>query len=175
MLTVAHATPLAWPKPRHKPRYGDDTTYALAAEWLKDCVTVADWGGARGYFKQFLPAAVRYTSVDGTRHHDGVDIVADLADYHEPSDGILLRHVVDMTFDWPAVLANALNAFRYRLVVVTCWEAAVETHVARTEHGWPVTHFNPDQLRTFMGHLLVRDDLVQTTHPERVYYLERAR
>jgi hypothetical protein len=174
MLSPAYCvTPTAWHKPHHKPRYGDDRTYRLAADWLQACPTVADWGGARGYFRRFLPATVRYLCVDGTRHADGVDVLADLTTYHLPSAGILLRHVIDMTLDWRTVLANALEAFTVRLVVITWTPECDRTQVAYIEHGWPVTYFNPADLRAAMGRVLVYDQAIQTTQPERLYFCQR--
>lgn len=172
-MTPTHRTPAPWAKPRHKPRYGTDDTYRLAAEWLGVCADVADWGGARGHFRTFLPPSVRYLSVDGTAHHDGVDVLADLATYRMPSRGILLRHILDMTFDWRAVLRNALDCFEERLVVITWTPDVPVTAVQRLEGAWPVTYFNPDDLRAAMGPLLVGEQAIQTSHPERLYFLER--
>jgi hypothetical protein len=153
--------------------YGADETYRLAADWLRDCPTVADWGGGAGYFGRFLPELVQYTVVDGTEQGDG-QVLADLTTYHEPSDGILLRHVLDNTPDWQPILHNALAAFRQRLVVITFTPSAPTTHIARVKSGWPIWSFNPDDLMLAMGALLVRFEFVPTSHPERVYFLERS-
>ena len=173
------------PRPWHLPgklRYGAADTYRLAADWLQTCPTVADWGGGTGFFRPFLPNSVRYTRVDGTQQPDrmaraltgnDVQVLADLTTYREPSDGILLRHVLDNTDEWQPILANALTAFRQRLVVVTYTPAATMTTVVRHEHGWPVRHFDHEDLIGAMGSLLVRFAFVPTSHPERVYYLER--
>jgi hypothetical protein len=58
-------------------------------------------------------------------------------------------------------------------VVVTFTPAARVSHVARLKSGWPIWHFNPADLRREMGEYLVSDELLLTSHPEHIYYLER--
>ena len=173
-MTVAtdrpHVTPIAWPY--DEAQYGAFETYRRAAAWLGWCGDVADWGGAGGAFGKWLPFKVAYRNVDGTLQRPG-SVLADLTDYHEPSDGILLRHVLDNTPEWEPILANALAAFRSRMVVVTFVPEGPETNRITRKSGWPYWQFNPDDLRAAMAPFLVRDEAVQTTHPERVYYLQR--
>jgi len=163
-------TSLAWPRTLYQ--YGAEETYRLAAEWLKDCATVADWGGAAGCFRDYLPASVEYTLVDGTVQ-SAEQVLANLTTYRESSDGILLRHVLDNTHEWEPILFNALASFRKRMVVVTFTPDAAFTHRREKKNGWPIWLFNPADLEREMGALLIRDEEVSTTHPERVYYLER--
>lgn len=168
---MPHAvTAIPWPRTLYQ--YGAEETYCRAAEWLKCCATVADWGGAQGYFRTCLPASVQYTLVDGTRQADE-QVLANLLIYREPSDGILLRHVLDNTHEWQPILANSLQSFRQRMVIVTYTPYVAVTRRIERKNGWPEWWFNPDDLRRAMGELLVRDEAVQTTHPEHLYYLER--
>lgn len=177
--STTFVTPRPWGRLLQHRQYGTLDTYRLAAAWLAECESVADWGGGAGFFRTCLPTWTRYTVIEGTHQADthavgrDIQVLADLVIYREPSDGILLRHVLDNTDAWLPILRNALSAFRLRLVVVTFTPDAEETAVAKIKSGWPVRHFNPADLRREMGDLLVRDDVVQTTHPERVYYLER--
>ncbi len=161
-----------WRRSLQHPRYATAETYHRAAWWLQDCPTVADWGGSTGFFGTCLPKTVAYTVVDGTEQGPG-QILADLTTYHEPSDGILLRHVLDCTADWRPILANALAAFRQRLVVITSTPAAAVTAIVHIKSGWPIWQFNPDDLRAVMGDLLVLEATIETSHPEHLYYLER--
>lgn len=163
-----------WKQRRPAGQYGTDDTYRLAAVWLAVCATVADWGGAAGRFREFLPDTVQYTLVDGTLQTDQWPIIlADLRTYRRPSDGILLRHVLDNTVEWIPVLTNALIACQQRLVVITFTPDATQTHVVKVKAGYPITHFHPRDLRTAMGPWLRHEEQVHTSHPERVYYLER--
>jgi hypothetical protein len=166
-------TPVPWHPSLQHPQYGPGDTYALAARWVQACPTVADWGGGFGVLQTYLPATTQYTVVEGTRHGPRAHVLADLATYHAPSDGIVLRHVLDNTPRWADVLANALAAFRQRLVIVTFTPAALETRIAHLKSGWPIWHFHPGDLRRAMGRCLVADVSVPTSHPEHVYYLER--
>lgn len=171
-MTYEYVTPKPWR--RFKPLFGSVETYHLAADWLKDCPTVADWGGASGYFGTCLPVSVRYTVVDGTRQPSLAPyVLADLTRYAEPSDGILLRHVLDNTEHWQTILANALMAFRQRLVVITFTPDVKVTQRTENLCCWPRWLFNPQDLVDRMQPFLVRYEFVRTTHPERVYYLER--
>lgn len=170
-MTAATAAP--WSRKHlQRPSYGSQETYRLAANWMRPCATVADWGGAGGYLGRFLPDGVTYQVIDGTTQCDG-SVLADLAHYREPSEGIVLRHVIDNTPDWRAVLINALDAFQQRLAVITFTPDAPVTRVAKIKSGWPVWTFNPADLMAVMGPLLVSWEDVRVTHPERVYYLER--
>jgi hypothetical protein len=71
------------------------------------------------------------------------------------------------------VLANAVESFQRRMVVVTFTPDAPVTSLAKFKSGWPVWHFNPEDVRKRMGYFLVREEQVHVTHPERIYYLER--
>jgi len=177
---VNHATKIPWETKVKGSRYGTDDTYRMAAMWLKGCMVVADWGGAQGHFRQFLPKHARYRLVDGTKQVEGT-VVADLATYTEPSDGILLRHVLEMTDDWRQVLQNAVNAFQYRMVVVTFTPHVPKTKVVTHHLTWPVYHFNHDEdliplMQPFIKKVVDgtwKDEHFRKSIPERVYYLER--
>ncbi len=171
-VAAGYVTAAPWRASLQHPQYGTRDTYRLAAAWLQHCPTVADWGGSTGFFGTCLPAGVRYTVVDGT-HQVAGQVLADLATYHAPSAGILLRHVLDMTPQWALVLQNALRAAQERVVVVTFTPPVADTHVVHVKSGWPIWHFNPDDLRAVMGAWLVDDETLMTTHPEHVYYLAR--
>lgn len=179
---TTYATQVPWVKPG-KTRYGIEASYRAAAAWLSPCATIADWGGGAGQFRRYLPPWHRYTLVDGTDQGVRRQVIVDLVGYRVPSDGILLRHVLDCTFDWRAVLASACAAFRRRLCVVTFTPAAEATVVDHRIGAWPVTHFAEADLRAAFadGRAHLADVVVvrpgpdeQQYAPERVYCLERA-
>jgi hypothetical protein len=172
-MRLSCATVSPWhEKTLQHPSYGSEETYRLAAHWMRPCSEVADWGGSAGYLRRFLDPGTRYHVVDGTAQCEGTT-VADLANYREPADGIVLRHVLDNTPEWERVLANALAAFRTRLAIVTFTPDAPVTTIGKMKSGWPVWHFNPADLIALMGSALVAFEEVRVTHPERVFYLER--
>lgn len=170
---TVHVTPQPWAGGLVHDAYGAPHTYRLAAEWLGECAHVADWGGAGGAFGRYLPAAVRYTVVDGTVQGTPGQVLADLTSYRVPSDGILLRHVLELNDRWRDILANALAAFRRRLVIVTFTGDAPVSQRLKMKSGWPVHVFRTDEIRLALGPHLVRDLAVQTTHDERIYFAER--
>lgn len=172
-MTPAFVTPAPWAGGLVHPMYGTADTYQMAAEWLKDCADVADWGGGTGMFRNYLPATVRYAIVDGTLQSTEQRLV-DLEQHAEPADGILIRHVLDINLGWREILDNAVKAFRRRMVVITFTPDRAESRVMKMKSGWPVIHFNPADIRERLRPFLVRDEVVQTSHPERVYFLERA-
>jgi hypothetical protein len=96
-------------------RYGDETTYRMAAEFFADVDLVEDWGCGSGGFRLFRPSG--YVGIDGSRN-PFVDVVADLAAYTSRSDGILLRHVLEHNPQWEQILANALRSFQRKLCVI---------------------------------------------------------
>lgn len=167
-----YVTPAQWKPSLQHPFYATEETYRLAADWLKDCPTVADWGGSTGFFGTCLPASVKYTVVDGTAQVEG-QVLADLTTYREPSDGILLRHVLEINTEWRTILRNAIQAFRQRMVMITHTPAAPDTVTVKYKSGWPILYFNPDDLAVEMGDRLVRCEYAMTSHPEMLYYLEK--
>lgn len=96
--------------------YGDTITYKKAADFLSDCETIEDWGCGTAYFKKFVPR-VKYIGVDGSRSKF-CDVLVDLQSYTSSVDGILMRHVLDLNYNWKAVLDNALKSFKKKFVLI---------------------------------------------------------
>jgi FkbM family methyltransferase len=98
--------------------YGDDTTYKLGANFLKDCKTVEDWGCGTCYFSNFIDS-VAYKGIDGS-YSKFVNEIHDLATYVSPikPDGLFMRHVIEHNPDWKTVLNNALKSFGKKFVLV---------------------------------------------------------
>ena len=96
-------------------KYGDRTTYLMAGAFLADCEEVEDWGCGRGGFRQYCTG--RYVGIDGSQT-PYADKVVELGAYRSSVDGVLLRHVVEHNYDWPAVLEAAVASFRRKLCLV---------------------------------------------------------
>lgn len=173
-MTAPFVTPAPWKASLQHPLYATEDTYRLAADWLKDCPTVADWGGSTGFFGSCLPPSVEYTVVDGTVQLTD-QVLADLLTYREPSDGILLRHVLEINVEWRTILRNALSAFRQRMVVITHTPSDTPTTYVKHKSGWPIHNLNTDDVMEEMGHSLVRVMAFKSSHPETVYFAEKAR
>lgn len=168
-------TNIPWETDVKGTKYGQEESYIEAAKWLEPCASVADWGGGRGHFQRFLPPTTRYQVVDGTEQVPD-QIVADLSTYREPSEGILLRHVLEMTPDWKDVLTNAIEAFQKRLVIVTFTKSVRSTKQWRHHLAWPVYRFNhAEDLIPSMRPYLVAEPICfpHRLFPETVYLLEK--
>lgn len=116
---------------------GDDETYRLGAQWLEG-LHVSDWGCGLGWMRKYVPADL-YTGIDGTPSRYA-DIVADLADFIHPTQGLFMRHVLEHDERWPAILDNALKSFGTRMFLVLYTPLVEETHV----HLWEPTLHVPE-------------------------------
>lgn len=92
---------------------GPEDSYVLGAAWLRGLRT-SDWGCGTGWSRRYFPDDL-WTGVDGTGGARQKVIIADLATYREPSEGIFMRHVLKHNEDWRTVLANALQSFQKRM------------------------------------------------------------
>jgi hypothetical protein len=132
--------------------YGPPATYIEAAALLdKKEWTVADWGcgccAAKSYFSR-----AKYVGIDGSPGF--ADKVADLREYREPSDGILLRHVLEHNYDWPVILKNALAAAKRRLVVILFLPMKRYTELyAITGDGIPALNISEEVFKSILPHV----------------------
>ena len=78
--------------------------------------TIEDWGCGTAYAKRFV-ASSHYVGVDGSGS-DYCDVKADLQDYHSDTDCIFMRHVLEHNWGWRSILRNAVDSFRYRMVLI---------------------------------------------------------
>jgi hypothetical protein len=157
--------------PPHAPQYGAVDTYRLAAAWLDGHGDVYDWGCGGRFAEQFF-ARSRYVGIDGNAGDD-------LAQVQLDCDSILMRHILENNPErWCEILDNALRSFRRRMTLVMFTAFADTTHVYKTEQyeSGPLSYlrFRKRDLTDLMGPLLVQEQSVLTTHPEHIFYLERA-
>lgn len=163
-MTPAFVTPQPWAGGLQHDSYGPADTYRRAAEWLRECGLVADWGGAGGAFGAYLPAGVRYRVIDGTQQ-SAEQTLADLTIYRAPAEGILVRHVLEINPEWPRIVDNLLASFEHRAVIVT-----YTPPFTKVKSGWSVAPVALEALRAQIAAMLVRDEAVGFEH---VFYLER--
>lgn len=100
---------------------GDETSYAMGTEWLRNCSFVEDWGCGTGCFSRLMKAVnpqARVIGLDGSPR-DGaieVDLVHHLSQIRP--DGIFMRHVLEHNWRWREILDNALQSFKLRMALV---------------------------------------------------------
>lgn len=141
-----HYADLVNPEP-----YGEDTSYMAAADWVRGCVTIEDWGCGKGWLQQFCDPAA-YIGVDGSQS-PFADVVADLVEPRSQVEGIVLRHVLEHDYRWYTILRNAVDSFTRRLCIVLFTPLVKDTQVLQTEPDYddvPVIAF---QLTDITRHL----------------------
>jgi hypothetical protein len=147
--------------------YGDSESYRIGAEYLRDCVTVEDWGCGKGWFSKFRTHG--YVGIDGSRSPFASQ-VADLVEYSSSVDGIFMRHVLEHNYDWKRILHNALRSFRSRMVLViyTPWSTGETKEIVFIERvGVPEISFNRDDIVVFLAAL--EWELVELASPATIY------
>lgn len=159
-------------------KYGNTVTYQLGADFLSDMPEVEDWGCGTGGFKRLYHG--KYTGLDGSAN-PFVDKVVDLTNYRSVVDGIYMRHVLEHNYEWPKVLANAVNSFRKKfcLVIFTPFVEQTKEIAHNAKHGVDVPDiaFNRADIEKFFEGLKWRlDDNLKTRtgyQVEHVYYVEK--
>ncbi len=96
--------------------YDEETSYRLGMAFLDGHGTIEDWGCGTGYAKKFVTTS-KYVGVDGS-NSDYCDVKADLQDYHSDTECIFMRHVLEHNWGWRAILRNAVDSFRHRMVLI---------------------------------------------------------
>ena len=138
----SHYTDLIEPEP-----YGDLRSYELAAEWVKGCATVEDRGCGKGWLRQFIDPNA-YIGIDGS-NSPFADGMADLTEYVSECEGIVLRHVLEHSYEWTKILDCAVASFTRRLIVILFTPLVDVTQVLMTEPDYddvPVIAFEPHDL-----------------------------
>lgn len=165
--------------------YGDDKSYILGADWLKDCTMVEDWGCGMGFLRTLVPPD-RYWGVDGT-HSPFADLVVDLTQYRSQTPGLFMRHVLEHNWEWEKVLDNALASFTKRMVLILFTPMGVERTYSIPEfegHGEipvpSISFLHADLVRHFDGAPGINWSWVRISSrtmfgAEQIYYLEKTR
>lgn len=133
--------------------YGDTATYALGADFLKDCKEIEDWGCGKGWFRAFVPESIKYTGVDGSENKF-VDKVVDLEKYTSKVEGIYMRHVLEHNYEWKKVLQNAVDSFTKKMVLVVFTpfsEGKTEQIDFIHSVGVPDMSFSQEELEEVLG------------------------
>ena len=153
------------PKP-----FGESESYQIGARFLEDCENIEDWGCGMGWFSKFRKNG--YVGIDGSTSPFASKIV-DLEEYTSSVDGVFMRHVLEHNYRWKLILANALESFQKKMVVVvfTPWSSGVTQEISFVNRiGVPNIAFNKqdfiDSLEGFEW------DLIELTLSNTMFGLE---
>jgi hypothetical protein len=133
---------------RAREPYGDQASYEMAAEWVSGCDPIEDWGCGKGWLRTVLDNPDAYVGIDGS-YTPFAHKFTDLTTYTSKAQGIVLRHVLEHSHQWPAILANALESFTKRLCIVLFTPLADETVLLHTEPDYddvPVYSFKLEDI-----------------------------
>lgn len=110
-------------------QYGSHDSYQVARNWLDfPGWTVEDWGCGCAYARKFFTMS-KYIGIDGSKN-DFADICQeDVIERKSTPEGIMLRHVLEHNERWKELLANALNCFQRRMVIVFFIDFGPETKI----------------------------------------------
>lgn len=126
--------------------FGETTSYELGVEWLADCERIEDWGAGAGFFSTLVQPD-RYVGIDGSRGPK-TSVIVDLTEHRSETPGLFMRHVLEHSYDWAAILDNALASFTERMFLVLFTPLADETHDTEFEDppGVPNLSFRLEDL-----------------------------
>lgn len=95
-------------------RYSQTVTYEKAANFLKDCHEIEDWGCGAGGFLLYRPDAI---GIDGSDTIFATKKFIDLSTYINICESIHIRHVFEHNYKWKDILYNALKSATNKLVI----------------------------------------------------------
>ena len=112
--------------------YHDPSTAKAAGQFLNqhDIVSVEDWGCGFGGFQEYIGSHQNYIGLDGSQTQYAAKIV-DLENYMSSVDAIHMRHVLEHNPAWLAILKNAVNSFKKRMVLTIFTPFQAETSILR--------------------------------------------
>jgi hypothetical protein len=111
-------------------------TFTLAAEYLKDCSNIEDWGcGPICYFKNFVNDNIVYVGIDGSMSL--TNNKHDLSTYVSKTEGLVMRHVLEHNelSVWEKILANALQSFTKKMCLILFTPFSNETTILNRNEG----------------------------------------
>jgi glycosyltransferase involved in cell wall biosynthesis len=154
--------------------YGDDTTYKKGMAFLDGRGTIEDWGCGAAYAKLFVKES-KYIGIDGSQS-TFTDQVVDLRNYTSKTDCIFMRHVLEHNHDWRNILANAVNSFTKRMVLIVFTPFAEQTKQIAKWSDIPDISFRKADLTEFFQHLKYIEESLETDteyKTEHIFYIEK--
>ena len=154
--------------------YGDDTTYQKGMAFLDGHGSIEDWGCGTAYAKNFVKQS-KYIGIDGSQS-DFTDKVVDLKEYTSETDCIFVRHVLEHNYSWRKILANAVNSFNKRMVIIIFTPFADETRPIANWSAIPDISFKKEELIEFFQQFKYSEESLQTDtqyKAEHIFYIEK--
>jgi SAM-dependent methyltransferase len=154
--------------------YGDDTTYKKGMAFLDSHGTIEDWGCGAAYAKLFVKES-KYIGIDGSQS-TFTDKVVDLRKYASNTDCIFMRHVLEHNHNWSNILANAINSFNKRMVLIVFTPFADQTQQIANWSDIPDISFRKEDLTEFFKHLKYAEESLETDtqyKSEHIFYIEK--
>jgi hypothetical protein len=156
--------------------YGDDTTYQKGIAFLDGYGTIEDWGCGTAYAKNFVKGS-KYIGIDGS-HSNYADKVVNLVEYTSETDCIFMRHVLEHNYNWRKILANAVNSFTKRMVLIIFTPFTEETRqIAFNQHPrMPDISFRKEELIEFFKQFNYHEESLETDtqyKTEHIFYIEK--
>lgn len=155
--------------------YGKETTYHEGVSFLDGHGGIEDWGCGGGGFRAFVKNS-SYVGIDGSPG-PYTDKVVDLEEYKSDTECLFMRHILEHNYNWKKVLANALESFKKRMVLVIFTKFADEETVNGVDgHGRPTISLNKKELTDCFGDIKWEEKYFESESPvshETVFYLEK--
>lgn len=120
--------------------------------------------------------ATTFLAGAGDTVEDWGSLAADLQDYISDVDGVLLHHVLEHSWGWRRILANAVSSFRHRLVLVVSTPVGDSEMRLDNEQPIPALQLPIHEIRNAFNGMTVREEIITAESgigTETVFYVER--
>lgn len=154
--------------------FGDDTTYRTGIAFLDGHGPIEDWGCGTAYARRFVTRSA-YTGLDGSASRFS-DKTVDLRTYRSETACLFMRHVLEHNHEWQSILANAIESFRNRMVLIIFTPFGEQTRQISSSFGIPDIAFRKEDLTKLFDHLQYREESLVTATLygfECIFYIER--
>jgi SAM-dependent methyltransferase len=154
--------------------YDADQSYRRGLAYLDGRGMVEDWGCGTAIAKRFLRKSP-YVGIDGSSS-GFEDKLADLQQYRSQADCIFMRHVLEHNYGWRLILANAVQSFRRRMVVVVFTPFAGHEHKIGENDGIPDLSLRREDVVAFFKTLRFTEETLESATEygsEHIFYVER--
>lgn len=160
--------------------YGDETSYRKGVEFLDGPWIIEDRGCGTAWARRFVKRG-RYIGIDGSWSMH-CDQVADLRTYRSSADAVLMRHILEHSYDWKLILENALASFQRKFALILFTPFSNRTQVIQMskvgggDQQVPDLSFRKEDLLETIGSLPYTEESLRTNtqyEVEHIFYISR--